>query len=88
MDVFALAGSALGMMVFVRVFLILGGVWFTTARQIVAAYVAAAIASIFVHAAGAANGGPPDFSGATLQIVGSIMGGGIDLALLWFKRQG
>jgi len=80
-------GSILGSLAAVRLFLLIGGVWFSTGRQIFAAYLALGIAAVFMYAAGLADGGPPNYSGAPLQIFGVTLGAVIEWALLAYRAR-
>jgi len=75
-------GAVLGALALVRLFLLIAGVSFSSGRQILAAYLACASASVFIYAAGLSDGGPPNYAGAPLQVFGATVAAVIDYALL------
>jgi len=66
-------GGIIGMLVIVRIFLLIAGARFTHWRQMLAAYLAAAIAGTFIAATGAADGGAPNFEPALNQWLGAVI---------------
>ena len=80
------AGGVAGMLITVRLFLLLAGVRFTHWRQVIAAYLAAAIAATFIVAMGAADGGAPNFDTAPNQWLGAILAVTLEIILLRGRR--
>jgi len=80
-------GAVIGAFAIVRLFLLIAGVSFSSGRQILSAYLACAFAAVFAYAAGAADGGPPNYAGAPLQVLGVTVAAGIDYALLLMRQR-
>lgn len=66
-------GSILGSLAVVNIFMWAAGGRFTTNRQIVVAYLAFGIGSVFASAVGNADGGPPNFEGAGPHTLGVLL---------------
>jgi hypothetical protein len=77
------------MLFLVRLFLLLAGVGFSHGRQIIVAYLAAAIAATFIVATGDANGGPPNFESVPSQWLGATVAACIEWTwLVWRQQRG
>jgi hypothetical protein len=79
-------GGIIGMFIIVRLFLLLAGVAFTHWRQVLTAYLAAAIAATFIVATGGANGGPPNFTAVPNQWFGALVAAALEIGLLYRRR--
>jgi len=75
------------MFAIVHLFMLLAGVGFTHWRQVLAAYLAAAIASPFIVATGAGDGGSPHFDQVLNQWFGALVAGAIEIASLSRRRR-
>lgn len=82
-----LIGSIFGSVMFVALFLAIAGVRLQNGRQVFAAYLALGIAAFFASAVGAADGGPPNFEMAPLQLVGAAVAAVGHWLLLKFGRR-
>jgi hypothetical protein len=79
-------GTVLGSLAVVQLFKFIAGANFMTWRQAFAAYLAFAIAAIFIIAVGDANGGPPNFSSAPIRAVGTVVAFLIELVAVRGRR--
>jgi hypothetical protein len=75
------------MLLLVRMFMMLAGVGFTHWRQVLVAYLAAAIAGTFIYATGAADGGPPNFDLVPNQWFGAFVAAALEIASLYRRRR-
>lgn len=75
-------GAILGALAVVNLFMWAAGAKFSANRQIVVAYAALCFASIFINAVGNANGGPPNFQGAGVQVLGAFLAAIVNIAIV------
>lgn len=82
-----MAGAIAGMFITVRLFLLLAGAGFTRWRQVISAYLAAAIAATFIVATGAADGGPPNFTDVPNQWFGAAIAAACEVVWLYHDQR-
>jgi hypothetical protein len=78
-------GAVLGSLAVVHLFLLIAGVRFGTWRHVLSAYLVALIVTVFVSAAGDADGGAPNYQSAPARTLGVLIAFFIDLVLLKFR---
>ena len=82
-----LVGAAAGTFAALQLFLLIAGSRFQTWRQVLAVYLAAAIAVAFISAAGDANAGPPNYTEVPARLLGVAIAFMAELALLRWRRR-
>ncbi len=76
-----LFGAVLGYLALAYIFSWIAGTPPATPRQFIAVYLGLLIAGVFVRACGAADGGPPNFDEAWLDLIGGPAAGFIHFTL-------